>query len=195
VKKARFSGFPYRMETTKGSMRKPAFAMKRAFLLLLFLSAGSLAYPIQITMTSGGSGWTYPIPASGLPTVPGRNLSTTSVTSSAASPYQTVLSVKKDPGWSPSGTGWIISIHKINVSWHPNLTLSVRRRGNGTPTGNLVGTTIYKVIPDDPSEVEFVRCNSHTEVSDINCQFRIQNISAAVGTTNQTTVYYTVTEF
>jgi hypothetical protein len=187
------SGFSYGMNTKFKLSFRPATIMLRVIAFLLLLSAAQNAHAIQINITSGGAGWTYNVPTARLPTVPGANMTTTTYTSGTA---QTALSITQNPGgWRPGGTGWIISVHKVDVNWNSNLTLSMRRRGNGTPAGNLVGSTAYFAVPNGPTEAELVRCNTQTAVSAINCQFRIQNVTVIVGTTNQTMMYYTVTEF
>jgi hypothetical protein len=187
------SGFSYGMNTSIRLLFRPAALLKRAIAFLLLLSAAQYAHAIQINITSGGSGWTYNVPTNRLPTVPGANMTTTTYASGTA---QTVLSITQNPGgWKSGGTGWIISVSKTNVNWNSNLTLNIRRRGNGTPAGRLVGSTAYFAVPDNPTTAELVRCNTQTAVSAINCQFQILNVTVVVGTTNQAMVYYTVTEF
>jgi len=170
------------------------FLGKRAIVLVLLLIATSPVSSIQIQVTGGGSGWVSSVPPANLPSGAGRDLTVTTYSSSAS---QTVLRIRENPGgWMWRGRGWVVTVSKVSTGWYPGLHLFIQRTSHGWPEDRLTGPYFaYIEVPEKPATVEFFRCPSQTEISAINCQLQIRGVSVAAGKTNQTTVFYTVTEF
>jgi hypothetical protein len=168
--------------------------LARPFIITILLALPLIrAVPIQLSIQKGGA-WTATATS---PTVAGTDYSTTMYTSAVD---QTTLEITRNPGgWMSGGTGWIVTVHKIDTTWNANLELWIQRTSDGTPTGNLSGgpgLNVYLHVLT-ATDQEFFRCASQTAVKNIDCQLEIRNVSVMTVATpsNLTTVVYTVTEY
>ncbi len=174
-------------------MRDRPCLIRGISLVLLFVPILPAA-PIQILITTGGTGWT--VSTTGDPTIAGMDFSTATYTSGTG---QTVLRINELPGgWMGGGTGWIVYVRKTDTSWNSNLGLWIRRTNGGQPAGNLSGgpgLNVYMQVTN--TDQELFRCVTQTEVRNIRCQLEIRGVSARylITPSNVTSVIYTVTEY
>ncbi|HFA52186.1 MAG TPA: hypothetical protein ENJ95_24475 [Bacteroidetes bacterium] len=89
---------------------------------------------------------------------------------------------------------WRVDIRKSDIDWHPNLVLSARRTGNGSPlffSGNVNGGTTYQQVSN--ANQSFFSGNRSR--LDIPVQYRISGVSVLLpAKAYTTTVVYTVTD-
>lgn len=165
----------------------------RLLLAALCVALGSDLHAINLSLTSPVSPPTPPqltqdVPAGNLPTVPGADIATTSYTLASTA----VLRVRKNPGgWMTGSTGWYISAHKVDTTWHPNLALNIRC--SAPTTGWNFRLSTFTALSG--SDLLLVRRASRTQLAGITFQFQITGVTAVVGTTNTTLVVYTLTEY
>ncbi len=91
----------------------------------------------------------------------------------------------------PGSTGWYITARKVDTNWHPNLRLYIRC--TAPTTGWNYRLSAYGELTD--ADLLIVRRASQTQVAGISMQFQLTGVSAIVGTSNTTTVVYTLTEY
>ena len=86
---------------------------------------------------------------------------------------------------------WQITVEKDATNWHSNLTLEVRRTGDGTGSGTISGGTTYVTIPDSPTYVIFFVGNKNP--NNIPCQYRLHSDDLCPEASYSTPVIYTIT--
>lgn len=166
---------------------------KRPIGLLLAVSFLSLqagpAAALQLLLISGEEGWTVDVPALPSPVASaGEDLAQSAYESPA---NQTVLSVLEP--FTPSLSGWIVYVRRINNGLSGNVRLRIRR--TNAPSPDLSGGLGYLEISD--TDTEFFRCSSQSAVSDIRCQLEISGASAPFLTAsgNDAEIRYTLVEY
>jgi len=98
---------------------------------------------------------------------------------------------------------WAVDIHKVDVTWHSNLLLDVRRTGDGQCNQadySISGGISYINITD--TDIEFFRGRIRGQGSwfftyfrawDIPVQYRVRGVSATLPSQiYTTTIYYTI---
>ncbi len=86
---------------------------------------------------------------------------------------------------------WQVTVEKDGTSWHSNLTLQVKRTGEGNGNGPFAGGTDYVTIPDSPTlSLFFWGGKNRTNVP---CQYRLHSDNLCPETSYSALVIYTVT--
>ena len=141
-----------------------------------------------ITIQAGGA-WTCNVPAVNMPTVPGTDMTITTYTSPSP---QVTLKVTE-----PNNFGWRVDVSKVDSvspGWHSHLHLWIQW---SCTDNKVLGTqNTWVEILDDPTTTTLFWCTQkkHNTNPNVACTFQVRGVSVVVGTTNSTTVYYTVTE-
>ena len=157
--------------------------MKKSFLLIFFLMFINYTFAQSLTVSPG---WSVTIPASTI-TEAGLNY-TTNVTSSAS---QSLMNVTGSIASNPK-----IYVQKTDVSWNTNLTLWLKRTGNGTGllAFNIAGGTTFQQITNSPIYFFDLFTLSGTTVNNIPIQYEIRGLSVLIPAQSYTTtLLYTVT--
>jgi hypothetical protein len=88
-------------------------------------------------------------------------------------------------------TPWRVDIRRIDINWHPNLTLFVKRTSDGTGDGTIDNGTTYQQV----TLIDQFFFSGTGERSKIDIQLKIEGVSLPVPVdTYSTEIYYTVTE-
>lgn len=147
-----------------------------ALLCLLFIATS--AYPIDITLSTGV--WNADV-STCLPTEAGADFFPTAVESAT---NQTILTV----AGSPNNFTWTVTVQKTDTAWHTGLKLYVRRTSTHT---SVSGGTSYQEVTATAMNFFWSTVNK-LEVYGITCQYQLTGLSVVMGTSNTTTVTYTV---
>lgn len=159
--------------------------MKKLLLILFFLSIISSIFSQSLTVSPG---WSVTIPASTIIEA-GLNYTTTTVTSGAS---QSTMSITTNS----NNVNVFVYVQKTDVTWDSNLTLWVRRSGNGTGAGNssITNGTTFQQITNTPIQFFTVYMGKSRTYSSIPIQYQISGISVIIpAQTYTTTLLFTIT--
>ena len=93
-------------------------------------------------------------------------------------------------GWFGNWS-WRVSVHKVDLNWHGNLNIDVRRTGNGFGFGSISGGTGYQEI-DSISRTFFSGTRHRIWIG---CQYRIRGVGPQIPPgTYTTSIVYTVVQ-
>jgi hypothetical protein len=162
-------------------------------LVIMFILLRGCFFTAAQTITAS-PGWSQSVPANTI-TEAGNNY-TSPITSAT---NQTLVSFSLPSGLF--GTTYTVSIHKIDATWHTNLSLWAQRTGTGTggglfATGTIAGGTSYIQLTNSP-QVFFSGATGilSSGRSNIPIQYQVQGVSVLLPVrTYTTTVVYTVSE-
>lgn len=85
---------------------------------------------------------------------------------------------------------WTVDVHRSDLNWHGDLTISAKRTSAGSG-GSVSGGTTYREI----STTSAYFFQGEGEVTDIDLQFKVQGVSVALDSTQYTSeIVYTVIE-
>jgi hypothetical protein len=158
--------------------------MKKITFFIAFLLGSFVAQSQRITVNQG---WSVTIPL-GTITEAGNDYST----SATSSTTQTLIDFK-----TGGASSYTISVQKVDVDWHPNLTLWVKRNGDGNGSGGKIvpmtgGETFIQVT--NLSQIFFSDASgeSHNR-NNVPVQYQILGYSVLMPVkTYITTVVYTI---
>ncbi|MGA1842046.1 MAG: hypothetical protein ACMUIU_15615 [bacterium] len=86
---------------------------------------------------------------------------------------------------------WRLDVSKVDIQWHPNFHLYVKRTSDGTNGGSLLGGTTYQEITD----VYKTFFSGSDNVRNITIQYQLTGVSIQIPPNiYSTTIYYTVTK-
>jgi hypothetical protein len=149
------------------------------FMVLLFFTLGSSIYALDIKVKGS---WSETIDASDLQAGPGSDLFDT-----YESVLDEVLITNIDQG--PGSVNWRVDVSKLDINWHSNFQLYVRRSSDGNGSGTISGGTSYQEVTD--TDQSFF--NGSGNRINIGIQLRLSGVSVQVPPDTYTTaVYYTI---
>jgi hypothetical protein len=158
--------------------------MKKTTFFIAFLLSSFVAQSQRI---SANQGWSVSIPV-GTITEAGNDYST-SATSAIA---QTLIDFK-----TGNSISYTISVQKVDVDWHPNLTLWVKRNGDGNGSGGKIvpmtgGETFIQVTNTPQIFFSDASGESHNR-NNVPIQYQILGYSVLLPVKTYTiTVVYTI---
>lgn len=156
--------------------------MKKAFFLLFFSMFNTCVFAQSLTVSPG---WSVTIPASTI-TEAGLNY-TTDATSSTS---QSLMTVTGNTQTNPK-----VYVQKTDISWNSNLTLWLKRTGNGTGllAFTIAGGTTFQQITNSPLYFFDLFTLFGTSVNDIPIQYEIKGLSVLIPAQSYTTtLLYTI---
>jgi hypothetical protein len=146
----------------------------------LVLPAGPV-HAIDIALAGS---WAVSIDAGDLTGGPGTDLTDTYESETA----QITITISNTPG---SGDNWRVDVKRMDTNWDSDLTLEVRRTGDGAGGGSISGGTTYQEI--DTTDTAFF--SGSGDRSDITLQLRLSGVSVHVPPdAYSTSVTYTVVD-
>ena len=147
------------------------------FFLLWFICRGIQAISITVT----GS-WSETIDASDLQAGAGSDL----INSYESTPNSALVEIK-----GAGQKNWRVDIRKMDINWHTDFRLYVRRTGDGSGSGSISGGISYQEVTDfDQAFFDGARNRS-----DIPIQLRLTDVSVQIPpNTYSTEVWYTVVD-
>ena len=164
--------------TTEGKKRRLVIC-SAVFIASILLMCGSA----QATDLDGVGTWAPSVDASDLTGGAGTNLAT----SCESAADQITLDITN----APSENGWRIDVRRTDIHWHNNLTLSVRRTGDGTGLGTILGGASY--LPVSPSSSAFF--SGLLDRLAVPLQIKLSGLSVAIPSdTYSTTLTFTVVD-
>lgn len=93
--------------------------------------------------------------------------------------------------WNTGGGAWRVDVRRADTTWDTDLTLSVRRTGDGTGGGTIGAGTTYQAIAE--TNAEFF--SGSGDRSNVALQFNLTGMSLQVPPdTYVTTITYTVVD-
>lgn len=157
----------------------------RAFICLcLWGSLASLRVSASITIGVAGGGWAPEITSGHLQTGPGSDLLSTYT--SAVDAVELNVS-----GATGIDDYWRIDVHRTDTLWHPNLTLSLRRTGDGLGGGGIADGLAFQPL----DVMETTLCSGNGDRTAVPMQLRLGGVSLQVPpATYITTITYTVVD-
>jgi hypothetical protein len=155
--------------------------------ITIFIACLLCSFVAKSQRISVNTGWSVSIPV-GTITEAGNDYST-----SVSSPIsQTLIDFKT--GGSSSYT---INVQKVDIDWHPNLTVWVQRNGDGAGSGGqtvpMTGGTTFIQVTNTPQAFFFDASGASHNRNNVPIQYRILGYSVLLPVkTYTTTVVYTI---
>ncbi len=150
-------------------------ALNGQWILIVSLLIFSGAHA-QGTITVTGQ-WSLTIDQSHLVSGPGSDL----IDTYESATNQVLINVN-----GPDRT-WRVDVHRVDITWHSDFILEVRRQANN----QIIGGLTYQIIT--PVAQQFFRSNNRRRVNNIRVQFRLSGVSININpNTYSTTVVYTL---
>lgn len=156
-------------------MNRKAFQGLRIVWILLFFSFSTYVFG-QGSITVSGQ-WSLNIDQNNLISGPGSDLIST---------YESATDQVQIDILGPDRT-WRVDVHRVDINWHSDFILEVRRQ----PNNRIVGGLTYQ--PITPVAIEFFRSRNRRNVRGIQVQFRLSGVTININPdTYSTTVVYTL---
>jgi hypothetical protein len=163
--------------------------MKKRVLYLLFalFSHASHAQPPKRVTVTGS--WTVTVPSS-LITDAGMDYTQTFISAT----NQSLLDFKT--GLAPSYT---IFVQKMDTDWHPNLSLWIKRTGQGNGSGGrtipMTGGENFMQVTNSPQPFFYDASNSTHNRNNVPIQYQIQGLSVIIPVKSySTTLMFTISD-
>jgi hypothetical protein len=155
--------------------------------IVLFIASLLCCFVAKSQRISVNTGWSVSIPV-GTITEAGNDYST-SVTSPIS---QTLIDFK-----TGGASSYTISVQKVDIDWHPNLSVWVQRNGDGSGSGGLTvpmtGGTTFIQVTNTPQIFFFDASGASHNRNNVPIQYRILGYSVLLPVkTYTTTVVYTI---
>ena len=157
--------------------------MKKLYIITLFILCVGSQYGYSQSITVTGT-WSASI-AAGTITEAGTDYGVTTLSSLT---NQSLLSVDDGPG----NNNWRVFVKKTDIDWNFGLTLSLKRTGNGTGSGNFTTTTIGTTYIQ-LTALDQLFISGNKVINNIPIQYEIGGISVLIPAKSYSTqVVYTL---
>jgi hypothetical protein len=155
--------------------------------ITLFIALLLGSFSVKSQRISANQGWSVVIPV-GTITEAGNDYTTLAISPIA----QTLIDFK-----TGSANSYAISVQKVDIDWHPNLTLWVQRNGDGSGSGGqnvpMTGGTPFIQVTNTPQAFFFDASGASHNRNNVPIQYRILGYSVLLPVkTYTTTVVYTI---
>lgn len=161
--------------------------IRNIILVLIFLLTGGIISHGQTIAVTGDPAFPY----SGFNlTEAGSNFE-----SSVTSTTNPTITISHKNGWLQffGNFNWLVKVDKSDLFWNSNLTIQVRRSGNGSggslSNNYISGGTNFQTVTNTPTTF----FNGGAVRNNVPIEFRINNISVLIPADDyETTIYFTI---